>query len=168
MRLMSYEEVLAKLTAMCSTAEYCSYDMLQKMHRWEVDEATQERVMDYLLKEKYVDDGRFCRLFVREKIRFSKWGRRKIEMSLAQKRIPREISAPILDEVDDEEYLSVLRPMLRQKARSVKAASDYDRNGKLIRFAMGRGFTFDLIRQCLTGDMEEVDEDSTAEDQETS
>ena len=59
----------------------------------------------------------------------------------------------MLDEVDDEEYLSVLRPLLQQKRKSTKAQSDYELNQKLVRFALGRGFTYDVIRQCL--DVEE-------------
>ena len=67
----------------------------------------------------------------------------------------------MLSEVDDEEYLSVLRPLLKQKRRSVKASSDYEMNQKLIRFALGRGFRFDIIRQCLdvTDEDQYLDED---------
>jgi regulatory protein len=64
----------------------------------------------------------------------------------------------VLDEISDEEYLKVLKPLLKQKSKSIKAESDYERNQKLARFALGRGFTFDLIRQCL--DMEDMDEES--------
>lgn len=155
---MTEEQVLLKLTALCSSAEYCSCDIREKMRRWEVSEAVQEKVLSYLIDEKYVDDERFCRLFVKDKLRFNKWGRRRIALALAQKRIPRGVADAVLDDVPDSEYLAILRPMLRQKARTVTAESDYDRNGKLLRYAMSRGFTFDLIRQCLTGDVEEPDE----------
>ena len=56
--------------------------------------------------------------------------------------------------MDEEEYLSVLRPLLKQKRRTTKAASDYELDQKLIRFAVGRGFTFDIIRQCIDVDEE--------------
>ncbi len=155
---MNEEQILLKLTALCSSAEYCSNDLREKMRRWQISEDVQEKVLAYLIREKYVDDERFCRLFVKDKLRFNKWGRRKIALALAQKRIPQDIASAVLDEVPDSDYLAILRPLLRQKARTVKAESDYDRNGKLVRYAMSRGFTFDLIRQCLTGDVEEPDE----------
>ena len=65
----------------------------------------------------------------------------------------------MLDEVDDEEYLRVLRPLVQQKRRTIKAVDDYEKNRKLVRFALSRGFTFDIIRQCLdvTDDDELVD-----------
>lgn len=156
---MTEQQILAKLTALCSGAEHCSYEMTEKMRRWEVDEATQARVMEYLTREKYVDDSRFCRAFIREKMRFNKWGRRKIELALYQKRIDKSVSAEALDDVDASEYVAILRPLLKQKERAVKANNEYEKNMKLIKFAMSRGFTFDVIKECLTGDMDEIDEE---------
>ena len=59
--------------------------------------------------------------------------------------------------MDDDEYLSVLRPLLKQKRKTIKAKNDYELNQKLMRFAVGRGFTFDIIRQCMDIDDELVD-----------
>ena len=132
--------------------------MTEKMRKWDVDDETQARVMAYLTRERYVDDERYCRFFVRDKIRFNKWGRRKVEQALYQKHIPTDISRPILDEVPDDEYLAVLKPLLKSKARTVKAKSEYEKNMKLIKYAMSRGFTFDIIKQCLSGDMDEIEE----------
>ena len=78
-----------------------------------------------------------------------------MDQALWQKHIDDDIRQRVLSEVDDEEYLSVLRPLLKQKRRSTKAGSDYELNQKLVRFALSRGFTYDIIRQCL--DVEEED-----------
>ena len=155
---MTEREILQKLTAICSSAEHCTYEMQEKMRRWGVDEAMQAKVIAYLVSEKYVDDERYCRIFVREKIRFNKWGRRKVEQALFMKRIPKEISRSVLDEVPDEEYLKVLRPLLKTKEKSIKANNEYEKNMKLAKFALSRGFSFDLIRQCLSGDVDDIDD----------
>ena len=145
------------LAALCAQAEHCQYEMLEKMRRWELPEEAQARVMAKLVKERYVDDERYAQAFVKDKIRYNKWGRRKVEQGLWQKRIDDEIRTRVLDDVDDEEYLSVLRPLLKQKRKTIKAKNDYELNQKLVRFALGRGFTFDIIRQCLDVDDELVD-----------
>lgn len=149
---MSEQEVLLRLTSLCSTAEHCSHEMLEKMRRWEIDEDTQARIMEYLVKEKYIDDERYARFFAKDKIRYNKWGRRKVEQAMWQKHIDADIQQRVLDEIDDDEYLLILRPLLKSKRRTVKAANNYEMNMKLIRFAMGRGFTMDIIRQCLDND----------------
>ena len=145
------------LAALCAQAEHCQYEMLEKMRRWELPEEAQARVMQRLVSERYVDDERYAQAFVKDKIRYNKWGRRKVDQALWQKHIDEDIRKRVLDEVDDEEYLKVLRPLLKQKRKSTKANSDYEVNQKLMRFALGRGFTFDIVRQCI--DVEEEPED---------
>ena len=151
------QEAYLTLTALCAQAEHCQYEMQEKMRRWELPEDAQARVMAKLIKERYVDDERYTQAFVKDKIRYNKWGRRKVEQALWQKRIDDDTRKRVLDEVDDEEYLSVLRPLLKQKRKTIKAKNDYELNQKLVRFAVGRGFTFDIIRQCIDIDDELVD-----------
>ena len=161
---MTEQEAYLQLAALCAQAEHCQQEMRDKMRRWELDETVQERVLQRLIKERYVDDERYARAFVKDKIRYNKWGRRKVQQALWQKRIDTDIQQRMLDEIDDKEYLDVLRPLLKQKRKSIKAANDYELNQKLVRFALGRGFTFDIIRQCMDVDdidIEEIDGDET-------
>lgn len=152
------QEAYLTLAALCARSEHCQWEMQEKMRRWELDDAALARVMARLVKERYVDDERYARAFVKDKVRYNKWGRRKVEQALWQKRIDDDIRERVLDEVDKEEYLNVLRPLLKQKRKSIKAENDYELNQKLVRFALGRGFTYDIIRQCI--DVDEVpDED---------
>ena len=152
MREMTEQQVMQKLSALCAQAEHCSYEMTEKMRRWGIEEEVQARVMARLTKEKFIDDERYCRLFVREKIKFNKWGRRKVEQALMAKRIDRGIARQVLDEVDDDEYVNALQPLLKQKRRSTRAASEYELTMKLIKFAMSRGFTMDIIKRCIEVD----------------
>ena len=158
---MTEQEAYLQLAALCAQAEHCQHEMLEKMRKWELPESVKARVMARLMKERYVDDERYARAFVKDKIRYNKWGRRKVQQALWLKHIDNAIQQTVLDEIDDDEYLKVLKPLLKQKSKSIKAESDYERNQKLVRFALGRGFTFDIIRQCLNvEDMEEMEEES--------
>ena len=152
MKQISEEDALLRLTSLCSTAEHCSHEMIEKMQRWQLADDAQARIIEYLVKEKYIDDERYARFFAKDKIRYNKWGRRKVEQAMWLKHIDGDIQRDVLDDIDDEEYLAVLRPLLKTKRKSVKVSSDYEMNMKLIRFAMGRGFTMDIIRQCLDND----------------
>ena len=145
------QEALQKLSALCARAEHSSGEMLEKMRRWQLPEDARERVLDRLIDEKFVDDERFARLFVREKIRFDRWGRRKIEQALYQKGVASDISRRVLDEVDDEAYVAELKKLIAAKRRSVQAESDYEMRAKLTKYALGRGFGYNVIRQCIDG-----------------
>lgn len=157
---MTEQEAFLQLAALCAQAEHCGQEMRDKLKRWGFDESVQNRIIERLVRERYIDNERYARAFVKDKIRYNKWGRRKVQQALWLKRIDKDIQQRVLDEIDNQEYLNVLRPLLKQKRKTVRAESDYELNQKLVRFALGRGFTFDIIRQCLDVDeeMEEYDE----------
>lgn len=150
------QEAYLQLAAVCAQAEHCEQEMRDKMKRWGMDVEAQNRVIERLAQERYIDNERYARAFVKDKVRYNKWGRRKVQQALWMKRIDDDIQQRVLDEIDDAEYLKVLMPLLKQKSKSIKAANDYELNQKLVRFALSRGFDYGVIRQCLDVD-EEMD-----------
>ena len=155
MNTMTEQEAYLRLAALCAQAEHCEYEMQEKMRRWEIADDAQARVMQRLITERYVDDERFARAFANDKVKYNKWGRRKVEQAMWLKHIAEDIRQRVLDSIDDEEYIAILRPLLQQKRRSVKEHNDYELRQKLIKFAIGRGFTMDIIKQCISIDDEE-------------
>lgn len=160
--MMTYEMALQRLSALCASAEHCEYEMTEKMRKWEVEESDCERIMEYLRKAKFVDDERYARAFVKDKIKYNKWGRRKVEQGLWAKHIAEDIRQRVLDEVDESQYKSVLTDLLKLKRRSIKAANDYEMNRKLIKFALSRGFDYSIVRHCI--DCDDYDEEDSTDD----
>lgn len=146
---MSEEQALARLTALCASAEHCTGEMIDKMTKWEISEEAQARIMEHLVKNKYIDDERFCRAFVHDKMEYNHWGRRKIEQALYVKHVDKAIQKNVLDEIPDEDFIDILRPLIVHKRRQTRANSEYEMNMKLMRFAASRGFTIEQIRQCI-------------------
>jgi regulatory protein len=146
---MSEEQALARLTALCASAEHCTGEMIDKMTKWEISEEAQARIMEHLVKNKYIDDERYCRAFVHDKMEYNHWGRRKIEQALYVKHVDKAIQKTVLDEIPDEDFIDILRPLIVQKRRQTRAKSEYEMNMKLMRFAASRGFTIEQIRQCI-------------------
>lgn len=148
-KLITEQQALSRLMALCARSEHSSGEMLQKMRLWGLDEEAQARVMERLTADRYVDDERFTRAFVNDKIRYNQWGRRKIEQALWAKGVDRSVQQQVLDAVPEKEYLSVLEPLLKSKARSISGRNEFERQMKLIRFAQSRGFSMDEIEKCL-------------------
>lgn len=154
---ISEADAKSRLAALCAKSEHCCGEMLDKMRQWEMAEDARARIMKYLTEHKFVDDERYARAMAIDKVRYSKWGRKKIEQALWLKHVDPDIIKTVLDEIPDSEYLDVLRPLLKAKRRSVKGSSEYEVTQKLVRFAMSRGFDYQLIRECLGSDVEEED-----------
>lgn len=142
---MTENKLKYKAEAYCSGAERCPAEVNAKLQQWGADKDMAEHILNHLEKERYIDTVRFCRAFVRDKYRFSQWGRMKIAQALRMKQLPQEDISAGLAEIDEAEYAGILRKILLQKLKSIKSSNGYERKAKLIRFAAGRGFTMDEI-----------------------
>jgi regulatory protein len=149
---MSYDEILYKLAAKCSVSEQCMSDIEAKLSRYDLTEEERTRILRHLVEEKYIDDRRYAEAFVRDKYRFNKWGRIKIAQGLRMKGIDSETISTAMKAIDEAEYLDILRDLIKAKRKSTRGKNDYEINGKLVRFATGRGFEYAAIRQCMGTD----------------
>ena len=150
-------DALNRLAAYCSVSEHCRADVREKLQKWGLSAEAMEHIISRLEEVNFLDESRYAKAFVNDKLRFSGWGKRKIALALQQKHVARTTFQPFLDAIDAEEYLQILRKALEQKARTLKAEdSDYQRRLKLTRFAMSRGFSYEDIRQCM--DLSDIDE----------
>lgn len=149
MRKLSEEEVLHRSAAYCSLAERCVHDVKKKLDAWEIEPPVQQRVLKRLLQEGFLDEARYCRSFVNDKWKFSRWGKNKILYALRAKGIEQSLIDKALSGIDPEENKEALIGLLRNKMRSVKAKDSYELRMKLLRFAAGRGYEPSLIYSCL-------------------
>lgn len=108
-----------------------------------------EKIINSLIEDKFVDDNRFAKSFVREKFRFNNWGRIKITYALKQKRIPESTIILALEEIEEEEYLHVLETELIKKKKSIKVKNQFDLKGKLLRFGQSKGFEIEYILRVI-------------------
>jgi len=156
---LSEPQALNRIAAYCSRAERCEYDVRKKLATWELEDAAIMRILDRLKKEKFLDESRYCRSFINDKLKFSKWGKVKIVYELRKRHISESVFNPVLEDLSGDEFEKQLMHILSIKVKSVKGKGDYDRKTKLIRFALGRGFSMDLAVKCvnriLGGDYEE-------------
>ena len=155
---MTADEVLYKLAARCSTSEQCLSDVESKLAKYDLTEEEKTRILRHLVEEKYVDDGRYAAAYVRDKYRFNKWGRMKIAQGLRMKGIDKETINEAMHAIDETEYLNILRDLIKAKRKSTYGKSDFEINGKLIRFASGRGFEFSAIKHCMGSSADEFDD----------
>ena len=146
---MSVEEARLKAEAYCSLSEHCKSEVLGKLQQWGAPEETWEAILNHLEKERYVDESRYATFFVRDKYRFNQWGRIKIAQAMRMKHIPSACIDEAMEEIDEQEYLNILTSLLKKKVRSIKASNDYERNGKLVRFAAGHGYEIGDILLCM-------------------
>lgn len=138
-----------KAAFLCSRGEKCSFEVSEKLKLWGLSGEESELVIRKLVAEKYIDDERFARAYVKDKFRFNRWGKQKIAFMLHAKHVAAEIIEQAFEEIEGESYDEKLRQLLAEKMKTTKGKDPFDRKNKLVRFAMGRGFESAIIFRIL-------------------
>lgn len=141
-------KVLDNLRRQCSRREYCTADVMKKAEKaleGDVEQACE--AVRILVEERYVDDLRYAAAFARDKSSISGWGGSKIRYMLSAKGIPKDIISQALDEIDMQKAVNRMEKLLENKSRSLK--DDPQWKLKLIRFALGRGYSYDDVNDFL-------------------
>lgn len=148
-KILTPPEALHRAAALCSSAEHCTADIREKLARWGVTEADSCTIIDRLVQERFIDEQRYAVAFVKDKFRFSGWGRIKMRYALQQKRIDGSDIDHALATLDEEQYNDRLLELLQAKSRSIRDDDPEARRAKLFRFAASRGFEPSLIFNAL-------------------
>ena len=147
--MTSESESMSYLAKYCSQAERCLFDVRRKLQSANLSENAEKRIIDRLIREKFIDEKRFCRSFVHDKFYFNHWGRIKIAYELKLRGIRPDDYAEALETIDEDVYLAALTELLTAKKRSIKGRTSQDTFRKLLQFAASKGFETPLIINIL-------------------
>lgn len=143
---MDPNKALAKIMNTCARAEKCSWDIKDKLRRWDLSELQIDSIIQQLKEQKFIDDDRYAKAYAKDKNQFNTWGKTKIRYHLQVKRIPSESIAEALKEINEEVYHDQLEQLLRNRIRSIIPIEDnYLAKAKLVRFAASKGYEPELV-----------------------
>jgi len=145
----SFDELLHKAASYCSISEHCVLEVEDKLTAWGIIDSDKQKIIDYLKAEDFVNEKRYCAYFVKDKFRFNKWGKIKISFALKAKKIDKKLIENALNIIDDGEYEEMLASLLKTKLSGLKYEFEYEKQGKLFRFAQSRGFENNVIERAL-------------------
>ena len=146
---LSPDQVLDKMAKYCAYQERCVKDVRDKLKTFDISQEDRDKILEYLLDNRFVNDERFAKSFVRGKINQSGWGVNKIRFHLVQKGIAKDLIDAALAQTDDEVYRQRLVDILMTKSKTVKAATDFEKKRKLAAYAMQKGFEGNLVWDVL-------------------
>ena len=101
---LSADQVLDKMAKYCAYQERCVKDVVEKLKTFDLSEKDKKEILNYLIDNRFVNDERFAKSFVRGKINQSGWGLNKIRFHLIQKGIDKALIDEALQGTDEEIY----------------------------------------------------------------
>lgn len=144
---------LSKAMRFCSRAEYCEFDVKKKLTTWKTPFEYHDQIIDRLKEENFLNHERYAEAYVKDKLRYNFWGRRKITYMLSSKKVESNHIDNALSQIDPEEYKEILSIQINQKFRSTKEQDEQKLKAKLFNFCASRGYeselSFQIINQIL-------------------
>lgn len=149
-KTLTIKEAYARLADRCAMAEVSSGEALEKLKGWGISGPDAYGVVQRLIDERFIDDERFARAFVRDRVNNARWGVNKIRLALQQKGIDADIAAVALaEELDEETYFGNLAAALRSKGAKMPSPLSREDYARLVRFALGRGYEPGLVSEMI-------------------
>jgi len=142
-------EAREKIRGFCLYRERSQQECRDKLYTYGLNTDTIEILLSELVQERFVDEERFARAFVRGKYSIKRWGRYKIKQAL----YPHHLSAYVLKkaftEIDADKYWRNLMHLTEKRWPLTKGKNEYIRQQKLRVYLQARGYESDLVREAL-------------------
>ncbi|MBW7676599.1 regulatory protein RecX [Chryseobacterium chendengshani] len=146
-KLFTFTEIKQKLVNYCVYQDRCHAEVEQKMREFVLIPEAKEEILLYLMKENYLNEERFTRSYIRGKFNIKHWGKTKIKIHLKQKGITEKLITKCFDEIDDEDYLNIIKKIYENYSSKLNGLSLYQKKSKTIKYLLSRGFEYDMILQ---------------------
>lgn len=143
------EMAIYRAETLCSRAEYSQAEVMKKLIGWGLPSAKAKTIVDELVDDGFIDDERFARAYVSDKVEFARWGLRKIYVSLRAKGLDHQTIKDVLDDVDEDVYERNMVDLIKAKAATIDSPSSYEGKTKILRFMMSRGYESGSVIKIL-------------------
>jgi len=143
------EKFLRRAMAICAGSEKCRADIDAKLIQWGLDAGERIKITEELVREKFIDEERYAVSFARDKFRQNKWGRIKISAMLRMKGLDESVIRKGISAIEEDLYTETLKKLIASQKKQIKAVNNYELRGKLIRFAVSKGFETDLVCEAV-------------------
>ena len=141
--------LIEQLKNYCAIQERCSTDILTKMKSWRITNKNQNKILEILIQEDFINDKRYSKSFCRGKFRIKKWGKIKIVNELKRKNINPTTIISSLNEISDMDYSKELDTQFNKKKQSITTLNYYEKKKKIANYLIGKGYESNLVWEKL-------------------
>jgi len=141
-------EILKKIEYYCSYQERCKKEVIEKLFRLNLDQSELDDVINYLIKNDYINEERFALAFTKGKFRIKKWGKIKIILELKKRAIDINLINKAINQITDSDYIRIFNKLSLKKYKSLTGSKD-SKKRKFVNFFSYRGWEYDLIIRKL-------------------
>ena len=145
MKILTPKEAKQKIQHYCAYQERSHQEVRDKLYAFGLHRAHVDEILTELITDGFLSEERFARAFAGGKFRMKKWGRIKISNALEGKGVSANCIRTGLKEIEEFEYLTALRGLLRQKFATVEDDNVFAVRDKISKYAIQKGYEPELV-----------------------
>jgi regulatory protein len=142
-------EVQEKIMRYCAYQERCHSEVRRKLSELGVSGDEADEIIVSLIKEGFLNEERFARLFAHGKFRLKRWGRLKITRELEMRGLTQACIRSGLQTIDEQEYLQTLEYLISRKEGEHREENIFVKRDKIADHVIRKGFEPDLVWDVL-------------------
>lgn len=148
-KIYDLNEAREKIRAFCLYRERSQQEVATKLQQYGLIPEVRDSLISELIQERYLDEERFARAFVRGKYKIKKWGRYKIKQALYPHHLSDYILKKAFSEIEADQYYRNLCELAAKRWPITKGANEYQRKLKLRSYLGSRGYESDLVQEAI-------------------
>jgi len=147
------DEAKKKLEHYCAYQERCHQEVVNKLRGMKMIPQAIDVILVHLIQHNYLNEERFAKTYVRGKLRFKKWGKRRLTSELKKKDISKININQALTEIDNTEYVEIFNDLAEKRLNSLKEKDKYQKKRKLAYYLLYRGWetymVYDKVNELI-------------------
>ena len=145
---ISKKDAITRLMKQCSQSEKSSFEIGSKLKTWGLQDSADE-IISFLQKEDFLNDARYVKAYIHDKLFINKWGCIKVRYYLRKSGIQESIIENELKSIDIQKYQKLISDELTRKKHSLKKSPPFVLKSKLFTFGNQRGYETGYIRDFI-------------------
>ena len=130
----------------CAYQERCHKEVHQKLVQLKMIQEARDLILSQLIKEDYLNETRFSKVFVRSKFNQKKWGKRRLINELKIRSISSYNIDLALKEISDEDYLKTFNEISENRFVQLRDETNLiKKKRKFIDYLNYRGWEINMI-----------------------
>ena len=131
----------------------CTKEIYDYLKRKNVNEEDIDLIIDKLIKNKLLDNEKFCECYIKDKLRFTSWGPYRIKRELCNYNISSDISIKYDYLLDDDIIYDKLDKLILKSIKNNHKLDNNKLRNKLYKSFLGLGYKSDMIVSILNKEL---------------
>ncbi|MDF4220514.1 regulatory protein RecX [Maribacter sp. M208] len=143
------QEATKKIESYCAYQDRCHKEVVAKLKDMGMIPLAIDTIIAQLIEDRFLNEERFAKSFVRGKFNIKKWGKNRIVRELKFRNISKYNITSALKEIEPQAYLTTLDDLAHKRLQQISETNIQKRRKKLADYLLYRGWESHLVYEKL-------------------